>query len=776
MISAGYGTVASRYVEQALEAEPTMSIPRDVLPATVATKVAAALERDGLHEQARQVLLQLIENDPGIKLDSADQEILGGTSPSAGARIGHALASPLVLACLAALILLAFALWAKSRRRLHFQPFEAAGDADAGPGPTSTLRSLIRTELHRLAEEQARRQDGRRLRIDQAGPYEDRFDLGPVVDSLPAPWKPLALVTGVLMKGMGTRARLICGMLLPASSVILEIRTVDGTVKDMCTIRHHELGFPPSEQEVLPQLAMPSAAWIALTHYPEATLGGTRDWRSYVNFAVGCAWQVKGETDRARDWYIRACDHPDNLAAKVNLAALEQREECAVPQRDPAALPSYKRLSSLVHETADRTDDLQWYRTRYLLSAGLRDILDLSPNGTRHHAASPAHNNDSGHQAASANGDGPRSGETLVDLARRRAAELALELEEKISNRGGLPLAFVEYGRAAALTLVARQVDLRTGSLDKMLVPGAGRPDYADGGAVKRALRDILDGRAADGTAERLVGFVRSCCPLDDQAQYNLYRYHQSRATHLADAIESWNATLRQARQRYGEEPPDRVRFWADDVSRWQKALSDLYGTELSQMEECARQVETAGDVALIERLKVVRKLDPTEPEFRYSVGGRHGRPSAEGSRLSQPAPSVTPDDAGPAPDPGQSWPPVPDEPSLPAQWSPPSPTRPGAERFDPHRPSGPADVGGEYAAPSRLDFSDSGTPEEFTSAEDGIDNGRGLVFPDVSPFSGFSSGATPEDGDDGSDEGRSDTDDGSYPGDDDEFPDEPAV
>jgi hypothetical protein len=681
MIQAGYTSSASQYLEQAVQAEPAMSIPGDALPMTVGLQgreVAETLETDGLPVQARQVLVQVLENNPHTALDQEDRVILGEVSPPLGTQVKHVITNPFVLTGLVLALLFAFSLRARWRRRLHFQPFDAGDDADAGPGPTAILRSLIRKELHRLAEESARLRDGGQLRIDQAGPYEDQFDLGPVLDSLPSVWKPLALAADALLKGMGARSRLVCGMLLPTAAVILEMRTVQGVVKNMCTIKHKELGFPPPDQDILPQLALPAAVWIALTHYPDATLGGTRDWRSYVDFAAGCAWEDKGDMDRARECYTRACNYPDNLAARLNLAALELREECAVPQDDPSGLPSYQRLSSLLKDTAGRTGDLQWYRTRYLLSSGLRDIVDFGPDRAGNMSAAQ-----NGHAPASANGHAPdpakpRPGETLIDVARRNAAELALELERRIAERRGLPKSFVEYGRAAALTLVARQVDLKTPVLEDVMVERKDTPEYTDDGAVMRALRNVLDSAADVGTAERLVDFVRSYCPVDEQAQYNLYRYHQTRAKNLAAAIENWNIRLRKLRQDYGEHPPQRVWDWARDISEKQDRLGQLYDKELSQMRACAQQVEEAGDPVLIERLNAARRLDPEGAEPRYRGGHRRERPAERESRPPWQAPDESPDTSYAA-----LVPSAPDLPALAPESPEAGPTRPDLGLFD---------------------------------------------------------------------------------------------
>lgn len=614
LIQAGYAADALTYVEKALDAEPTLVIPHDVLPPTVGLQgraLAENLERNGFPAQARQVLDQVIQNDPGIQLDADDRAILGETSPPWYSQAWHFMLNPLVpvvLLTLLVLLLLAGGLLARLSRRLHFQPFTVGDGAAAGPEAADTLRMLIRRELHRLADEDARLDDGRRLRLDQAGPYEDHFDLGSVLDGMSPAWKPVAAASGRLVKALPAKARLVNGTLLPGDSVILEISTVHGVAKRMCEIIHSEFDFPPSRQDVLHQLALPSAAWIALAHFPQARLGGTRDWRSYVAFAAGCAWQAEGDLDRARACYVRACGNLDNLAARINLAALDQNGDYAVPPTDPTMLLSYQRLSELVQDTAQMTGDLQWYRTRYLLSAGLRDIIDLGPPDAREVKPVPSMNGHNGKHAAANGHDpaGPRPGETLVELALRLAAELALQLETQISQPGSLPETFVAYSRAAALTLVARQVHLSTRHLKKVLVEPGNRRDYTDGGAVRRALDDVLSNRADDGIAERLVEFARYYCPLDDQAYYNLYRYHQVRAITLETAIDSW----------YGSPPRS-----AGKRSAWAGDINDLrtrYEAELVQMQFAARQVIQVGDPALVARVEAVSALDPQPGNGRW--------------------------------------------------------------------------------------------------------------------------------------------------------------
>jgi hypothetical protein len=615
LIRAGYAGDALTYVEKALDAEPTLVIPRDVLPPTVGPQgraLAESLEENGFPVQARQVLHQVIQNDAGIPLDPYDRAILGETSPPWYSRALHFMFNPLVPAVLITvliLLLLVGGVLARLRRRLHFQPFTVGDGAAAGPETAGTLRTLIRRELHRLADEDTRLGDGRRLRLDQAGPYEDHFDLGPVLDGLSPAWKPAAAASGVLVKALPAKARLVSGTVLPGDAVILEISTVHGVAKRMCEIIHSEFDFPPSRQDVLHQLALPSAAWIALAHFPEARLGGTRDWRSYVAFAAGCAWQAQGNLGRARACYIRACDNPDNLAARINLAALDQNADYAAAPADPTILMSYQRLSELVQDTAHMTGDLQWYRTRYLMSAGLRDILDLAPDSAGRVTPVPSAN---GHHRRPAvpdrrDPDGPKPGETLIQLALRLAVQLALQLEREIAEPDSLPETFVAYGRAAALTLVASQVRRKTDDLAKVLIEPGDRLDYTSGGAVRKALASVLHDVPEDGIAERLVDFARVYCPLDDQAHYNLYRYHRTRAKILETAIDSW----------YRERPPTSIGQW----SAWKSDIGDLknrFEAELAQMKVAAQQVTQAGDSALIARVRAVSALDPQPGNGRW--------------------------------------------------------------------------------------------------------------------------------------------------------------
>ena len=592
--------MADQDIQRALQAEPTLSIPADIMPATTGPQgqaLAETLERDGYDAQAKQILLQVIEKDPGIQLDPQDQAILRQVGSSVESEIWHVIINPVFLAGFLIGLLVMLSLYSRLRRRLHFQPFDAGNDNDAGPGPAATLRELIRAEVHRLAAE-ARLADGRKLRLDQAGPYEADCDLGKVSDGMPDVWKPIVSVTGMIMKTIGSKARLVTGMLLPGGSVAMGMETVNGVVKHKSVIQNEELGFPPPDRDILAQLALPAAAWIILSYDPCARLGGTSQWESYVAFAAGYAWQEKGDMLRAKECYKRACNNPDNLAAAVNLAALEQREERQAQQVSPVDRQSYKRLSELVRNPYIPASDVQWYRSRYLLSTGLRDAWDRPDGGI---AVVPE----------------PGQRDAVYGEALRHAAELALELERKAAAPGSLPEPFVAYGRAAALTLVARQAVQTTSDLHKVVTDAAQVPEY-DEVSVRNALGNVLAGKPDVGTAERLMTFVRWHLPVDDQAQYNMYRFHRTRAANLAATIAGWDSLLADAERTYGASPPDHVRKWERDIQLWREGLAELREDEMVQMKEFADQVVAAQDPILAERVTTLREADP------------EGRPPAE--------------------------------------------------------------------------------------------------------------------------------------------------
>ena len=597
LVAVGLDSAADSDIERALAAEPAMPVPSDVVPGTLGRAgivLAEALNRDGFHDQAVQVLLRVIRNDPGIQIPGPARSILGHPW------YWHVWQfiwrnAPLLWAGLVLLSLVLYGAW---RRRLHFQPFTGSDERTASESLAGVLRARIRAELHRLVQEMPSLPDGRRMRLDQAGPYEQVYDIGKVAESLPSVWKALAGATGQLAQQLGSRSKLVTGVLLPNTAVALGIETVNGRVEDMGVIEFAKLGFPDDRQGNLAQLALPSAAWILLARYPSLTLGGTTNWASWVAFAAGCEWQQRGDLQQAMTLYEQACRDPSNTAAAVNLAALEQLSEAANGYGDPASRPSHQRLRGLVKKVAP--EDLQWYRSRYLFSMGVRDVLDSgSPPPNGHGSARP----------------GPS---VIVTEAKDLAAELAIRLDE-LRGALNLPWEFLEYGRAAALTLLARQViprttqlpDVLSTQLDEVFGTDTAIPEFTDAN-IGAQLRRIASG-SAKGDPERLVKYARTRLRLDDQARYNLLRYHRTRATICYVAYQRYRTALASALIA-----PENYR-WRQRVSVWMRLLGQQYRAECVRAGGYGEQIRAAADPVLRGQLDI---LDPLPPQISDEEGG----------------------------------------------------------------------------------------------------------------------------------------------------------
>jgi hypothetical protein len=477
----------------------------------------------------------------------------------------------------------------------------ASGAESVGNDGPSILRALIRAEVQRLVLESGRLPGGQQLRLDQAGPYEGVFDASGFSDGL-----------------LGSHSRLVTGVLLPSTTVALTIETLRGEVERAGVIELGKLGFPDPGQDSLAQLALPAAAWIALEHDALATLGGTRQWGSYASFAAGYAWETRNgsnrdeELDRAMAHYRRAGRDPANTAAAVNLAALEHLREQSRGYGDPARQRSHERLTDVVRSTGDNRGDPQWHRARYLLASVLRDILDAAPA-----APTPADRAD------------PKLRTSLSDQAREAAAELALELEGQGGSASEVSRQFAASGRAAALTLLARQAIPRAGSLADVPVTavapddGAAEPGTGQDGDTTRQLRgepqsrgpvaqpltestlpalieSLQAGAPPPGTSERIVDFVRGTLELDDEARYNLARYHDARA---------WICTEASLRYRADPAAP------ADLAVH----LAELAQQEQATAQEYAASVRAGGDPVLVRQVELA---EPREPQADWGESG----------------------------------------------------------------------------------------------------------------------------------------------------------
>lgn len=225
----------------------------------------------------------------------------------------HLATNPYIILVVVLFLFFAQRIWSLTRPRLCFMEFGSGNDAAPGPEPAAMLRALIRVEVYRLAAI-AQLPDGRPLRFDLAGPYDDHYDLGSLSDGLPPVWKQVVALLGLILSSLGSKARVVTGILLPREQVVLGIENIHGGVRRTDTLRAEDVDlFPDPQQDDLARLALPSAAWIILEGYPGVTLGGTPDWRSYILFAAAHAWQSRGQVgdeNQARWLYAQACEDP----------------------------------------------------------------------------------------------------------------------------------------------------------------------------------------------------------------------------------------------------------------------------------------------------------------------------------------------------------------------------------------------------------------------------------------------------------------------------------
>jgi tetratricopeptide (TPR) repeat protein len=581
LFAVGLDQAADAEVVRALQADPGITVPGDVLPATLGRPgiaLAETLDAEGFHVQAVQILQRVIEHDPSIPLGAAARDTLGLNGVSFWTNFRDFVLSTKMVYILLAALVIGVTAYPRIRKRLHLQRF-SLDDPIAGVDPAD-LRQQVADELRRLVDESARTADGQRFRLDLAGPYEDQWDTGSVVGQLPGPLQLLCSATGTVLKHLPSRPRLVTGALAAGVSVHLSIQTIDKVPERQMVIDRVALGLPDLGQAAVSaqyaQLAMPAAAWILLTRFEHITLGGTREWQSFAYFATGYAWQKQGRLDEARDWYRRACDEDRrNSAAAVNLSALQQRDQLAglaVPAKEDQ--PWEERLRTVVAATEDTPDDLQRLRSFNLLSLGLQD-------------------------AASLENLPPEEQESRRALARQCAEELAIRIEEAARRPGELPEAFIRNSRGAALSLVASLIIPTTDELTEVSSEGV-VTENTSGDYVLRLLRN-----QETGTPEKLIAFVKGNCRIDDQVRYNLYRYYFNRAEVSARNAVACAAAMPAA---VGEER-----------EILQARLGELQRTEQTALQAMVKNRDAIGEDADPILRARVQRLDEITSEYRAS-------------------------------------------------------------------------------------------------------------------------------------------------------------
>ena len=274
------------------------------------------------------------------------------------------------------------------RQRLHFQESNGA-DEGRPPRPVGGAPARLPAELHRLAEESARLPGQRPLRLDQAGPYEDQYGgLDTITDGLGPQWKALSAATSMLISLTPSKARLVTGFLLgmPPSSA--------GSRRSMASGSHGDdqlrRSRVPARSGRRPRPAgRPCRRRAPLSCYPDAVLGGTGSWASYVAWSAGYAWEARGDLDRAKERYRAACADPHNLAASATSRRSSSSTSTRLPPttcppiRPSRSLPG---LSLIIAPGSGVTsNNFQRYRARDLLARDLRHRIETGRPGRWHH-------------------------------------------------------------------------------------------------------------------------------------------------------------------------------------------------------------------------------------------------------------------------------------------------------------------------------------------------------------------------------------------------------
>jgi hypothetical protein len=625
LISRGQPGPADDDIAKAADADP-MVIPQGgvLYPAVAqhAITLAETLQADGSHQQAVQVLLFVIDNEPGVPLDPAATAILAPPGESFWTRIRPLFLSWPGFTSLVTFALLVLLVRERSRRRLHLQPF--ALDGAASSVDPEAFRGRVRDELRRLAAEAIRTGGKRRPRIDIAGPYDDRVPLAALIDQGGPQAQFIKALLDVLYELFPRLSvpRLVSGTLLPDATIRMSIQTLDMVERDATKIEYEKLdvrklGVPQAAASAAADprydlLALPAAAWVIFRWYKRWTLGGTRDFESFSLFALGRAWEDLGRLGEAEQCYLAALGKDKaNLGAKVNLARLRQRNGPADRSAASADDSWVRLLEEIAKATRRRRRRLQWHQSRYLLSLGLADF------------------------------GGPRvTPQRLAEVkkARRLAVNLALRIEKQrrrprwISwvrwvgqarwvGRGDSSREFFDNLRGPALALAASQLipDPATSTVEAVadavaasVAAGAAAERDKDG-TIIRTLKEARRGRGVQPDVLATVAEAQS--PRDDEVAYNLYRYQHWRRQACRWAITEINRKLSQSLQSGSPAEREKLSVRKRDL----EAASQDASAKMGRYRE---QLSATEDSVLRRRFSVFQEFgDAGGTLTRYDLG-----------------------------------------------------------------------------------------------------------------------------------------------------------
>jgi hypothetical protein len=576
LIGVGLVTDADAEIVRAVNDDPVLALPASLLTRTGARRavsLAETLDADGFHQQAVQILLFIAETHPGGTLDPVAQRILNPPGEPWWDDALHFVFSWAGGVSVIAVLVVIGALYPLTRRRLHLQLFTLA-EADTG-ADAKRLRGQVSDELRRLATEQARTARGGQPRIDIAGPYDQPLDIAPVVGLAIGPVQIVYAIVGLLIKRYPKlcRPRLVTGTLQPSATLEVAIATVDGKAECSEVIAHKDFSFPPPHPSAgnqvaakYDQLALPAAAWVILNRYDHYTLGGTRDLDSFMKFVTGYAWQQENQADTAEHYYqqARRAD-PRNTAAAVNLARLWQQREVLEGTSGSADSRSAKLLRSVAEATRSNTADLQWYRSRYLLSLGLSD--------------------NEGPVRSAEEGEG--RGEAF-----RFAVDLAIKVMEQLHDPdAAVPRGFLKNSEGPALALAVSQMIPSTDNRDEIVAIGFVPDDVTDDDVLRELRKARADGNVAP---EILVPYIERCPP-DAEVDYNLYRYEVQRQQACEEAIATLQEELREAQ----ESVPASGSLWEAEATRQERRGGEpKLGRLIERLEGAKSAARAAGAAA----------------------------------------------------------------------------------------------------------------------------------------------------------------------------------
>jgi hypothetical protein len=182
----------------------------------------------------------------------------------------------------------------------------------------------------------------------------------------------------------------------------------------------------------------------------------------------------------------------------------------------------------------------------------------------------------------------------------------------------------VEYGRAAALTLLARQMTTRTADLSQVL--SRRRSPAIRKGGIRRELAAIKRHPVDSVSSAKLVEFTAAYRPIDDQTEYNLALYRRARYQNCVAAI----AEYQEAVDRSSRDLRPTTEAWRGDVGQYMDQLEEVCQLELAEMHRWEQRVLEANDPVLaveVAPMQYINRRPPSRDRSHDPVYRETGEP-----------------------------------------------------------------------------------------------------------------------------------------------------